>query len=148
MWNVRERGAEDDAQVFSPKMTGRTQVPLIETRGGVPTACTALVCTHTSTPIYTCASHHQRGTDTRYVPGPCGNRGRQRSRGHSPTPSITRGVCSQRASSRRWTKLWAMRLKHRVTQHHSWKRLPAGREVRGEYVGQLLILKLEIRTGV
>ena len=26
--------------------------------------------------------------------------------------------------------LWAMRLKHRTTQHHSWKRLPAGR--RGE----------------
>ena len=26
--------------------------------------------------------------------------------------------------------LWAMRLKHRTTQHHSWKRLPTGR--RGE----------------
>jgi hypothetical protein len=46
---------------------------------------------------------------------------------YSPTPRITRGVCSQRASSRRWTKLWAMRLKQRITEHHSWKRLPVGR---------------------
>lgn len=49
-----------------------------------------------------------------------------------------RGVCSQQASSRRWVKLWAMRLKHRTTQHHSWKRLPAGREVRGELAGQVV----------